>query len=379
MTTIRQILLRARSASVGAAVVVLAGCAQTTPTAGEVTVGATPPPEIQTPERAAAPPVQLRRGHPTRYTVVPGDTLWDISARFLRDPWRWPEVWRGNPDIRNPDLIYPGDELELYLEGGEPRVRLVALPPGQRPTVRLSPQIRVEEVRRPIPTVPYDAIAPFLKRGLVVTRGEWQSAPYVLAAGNGRIQAGTLDTFYARGAIFDSPAYGVFRTGTEYTRDRQSLGFYMEFVGDARADTPHDDPATFTLVLAEQEAVAGDRLFRAEDVVEEERFQFRLRPAPAGTDGAIIDVLNGEFLIGRYQSVVLDHGFVDGLEAGQVVEVLNRGHHATDPVTGERVRLPDERAGLIMVYKVFDYVSFGVVLEARRPIRPGDRVVHPEA
>ncbi len=352
----------------------VAGCAQA-PADAEATAKPAAPPMLS----PTAGPIQLKKDHPQRYVVQPGDTLWDISARFLHDPWRWREIWRANPQVQNPHLIYPGDTLEVFYEKGEPRIQIATLRPGERPLVKLSPQVRVENARDVIPTVPREAIGPFLKRGMVVNEAQWKAAPYLLGGLDGKIVFATGDRIYARGALFDDPIYQIFRPGEVYEDPdtEENLGTLLEFVGEARLEND-DDPATFTLISTQIDAQAADRLFPIEDEGEPV-YQFELKPAPVPTEAVIIDSLSSEFLIGRYQTVVLDAGFVQGLEPGHVLKVLNQGDYAVDPLTNEKIRLPNERAGLVMIYKVFNHVAFGLVMEANRPIRIGDQLVDPES
>ncbi len=176
----------------------------------------------------------LRPDHPTQYTVQRGDTLWGISGRFLSEPWRWPELWQANPQIRNPDLIFPGDELELVYVGGKPRLTKRAGRASSN-VVKLSPKVRVAEA--PVPTVPMDAIGPFLTRPVVMaSERDFDDAPYVLAFPNDRIRAGAGDAFYARdigypiGTKFDLVRKaGELRSGDT----NELLGFGATFVGTA--------------------------------------------------------------------------------------------------------------------------------------------------
>ncbi|HXH04497.1 MAG TPA: LysM peptidoglycan-binding domain-containing protein [Candidatus Competibacteraceae bacterium] len=383
MTTTKRLRPRHRTVLLLTAIAVLSsGCTQARMETGKPgsNAAATPqnPPPLVAASQPAVPP-KLKAGHPQRYTVVPGDTLWGIAERYLKDPWRWKEIWRQNPNIRNPDLIYPGDVLELYYEDGAPRLRVAERRPGERPTVKLSPQVRVEQATRPIPTVPREAVAAYLERSKVMSKAEWEKAPYLLSGLDEHISYVTGERTYARGAMFDHPIYQIYRPGNEY-RDpvsQKPLGYNMVYIGEARVEED-GDPASLTLTAVERNALPGDRLFPVEGE-EETLYQYQLRPAPVDTEGQILEVLNGEFLIGRYHTVVVNLGEADGVEPGHVLKVLNQGDYAKDPFSGQQVRLPDERAGLLMIYKVFDSVSYGLIMEANRPIRPYDRVVDPSA
>lgn len=365
-----------RAALVGALAVVLAGCVQPPGqrVAGPAPVERSEPPLLAT----TAAPLELRPGHPSTYVVQRGDTLWDIAARFLSDPWRWPEIWRRNPAIENPDLIYPGDVLEVFYEADQPRLRLASgRSGGPRPTIRLSPRVRIETLPQPIPTVPRQAIEPFLSGNRIMSQAEWEAAPYVVGTVEERLLMASGDRIYARGALFDQPRYRLFRPGEEY-HDPVSgnlLGFNLVHVGDAVLEQD-GDPATLRLTGVVHGVQAGDRLFEPNEL-DEADFDLLPRPAFADTEGEILDVLNGEFLIGRHHTVVLDLGEADAVEPGQVLEIYAPGRVVIDPLTGAEVPLPENRSGLVMVYRVFDRLSYALVTEASRTIRLHDRVRNP--
>lgn len=368
--------------------VLLGACAQRSPAPDPadraVNAGIGEPPLLSA---RVAQPVQLRQGHPQRYVVQPGDTLWGIASRFLHSPWRWQEIWQQNPAIGNPHLIYPGDVLELYYEGDAPRLRLTrataqeattTTTAGERPIVKLSPQIRVEPLSQPIPTVARDAIQAFTSKSRVVSSKVWEVQPYIIGAETDRIHYFNGDRIYVRGGDFlDRPVYQVFRPGETYTDPRTgaTLGFQLQYLADAALEDANSDPTVLRLISTESGVRVGDRLFVPDndDVV----FQFLPRPAPADMEGQILATLTGGFLVGRNQSVVLNLGAVDGLEPGHVLVTTNEGQVVTDPVTGEPVLLPTERSGVLMVYEVFDQVSYGLVMEASRTIRLNDTARSP--
>jgi len=377
-------------ATVALTTALLTGCAQRAPDTGAVAPGGGArigEPPLLTAQ--VATPVQLRQGHPQRYVVQPGDTLWGIASRFLASPWRWQEIWQQNPEIGNPHLIYPGDTLELYYEGDAPRLRLtrtdagtrtgtVATESGERPIVKLSPQIRVEPLEDPIPTVPRDRIRSFISKSRVVSSDVWEFQPYIIGAEVDRILFFTGDRIYVRGGDFlDRAVYQVFRPGEMYRDPRtgEPLGYQLEYLAEAALEDVNSDPAVLRLISTEQGVRTGDRLFAPfnEDVV----FQFAPRPAPPDIEGQIIATLSGGFLVGRDQSVVINLGEIDGVEPGHVLVTTDEGEVVTDPVTGEPVLLPAERSGVVMLYDVFDRVSYGLVMEASRTIRVSDDVRSP--
>ncbi len=263
-------------------------------------------------------PVVLAPNHPERYVVVKGDTLWDISQRFLRDPWLWPEVWYVNPQIANPHLIYPGDAINLVYVNGHPQLRL-----ERGGSNKLSPTVRELPLETAIPTIPIDAIRQFLTRSRIVSEDELDHAPYIVQSADEHLITGAGDRVYARGGL-DRARYSVVRPGVEY-RDPQtgeSLGYEGIFVADSALQR-HGDPATLLLTKSSREAVIGDRLL---PVAEEEINQnFFPHAPPTPVHGRIIAVLDGVRQIGQFQVVVLNKGAREGMDAGTVLAVDQTG------------------------------------------------------
>lgn len=320
----------------------------------------------------AAETVELKSNHPDRYTVVKGDTLWDISAMFLRDPWRWPDIWYVNPQIANPHLIYPGDVLVLTYVDGQPRLTL------QRGPMRLGPQVRSSPLDNAIPTVPIDAIKPFLTRPYVLEEGQLESAPYVVAFADEHIMGGAGQRVYVRSITDTEHAkFEVVRKGGVY-EDHETgevLGHEALYIGSGLL-RKIGDPATVLLTSTEQESIKGDRLLPASQDVALQNFQPK---APdADINGAIISVLDGVTQIGQHNVVVIDRGSNDGLVVGDVLDILHRGETIKDSVSSnpsDTVKLPDENAGILMVFRTFERVSFGIVMHATRAIHVLDKVV----
>ena len=367
-----------------ATAVLLGSCAQTppqsestSPTPGE------PPPNLVAkavaaePDAVAAPaPVALRPDHPQTYTVVLGDTLWSIAQRFLQNPWQWRDIWRQNPQIRNPNRIYPGDVLKFSHDaGGKPQLEV-----GERaevPLLKLSPEVRVETLTQPIPPVPRAAVESFLSRGLILSEGQWKGAPYIVADDDEQLIYSDRDRVYARGALFDQPRYQVFRPG-EALREPGSgryLGTAGVYLGEALLDRD-GDPATFTLARTVAPVRPGDRLFEIEP--ENELYNFEPHPVPPDTEGSIIAKLDTDVTqITQYSSVIINLGAQEGLEPGHVLAIYGKDRTVDDPVSGGTVQVPGERSGLLMVYKVHDLVSYTLVMQAERFIRLHDRVTTP--
>jgi LysM repeat protein len=367
-----------------ATAILLGACAQTpsqpestSPTPGE------PPPTSGSKAVAAEPgpvaapaPVALRPDHPQTYTVVPGDTLWSIAQRFLQNPWQWREIWRQNPQIRNPNRIYPGDVLKFSHDAsGKPQLEV-----GERaevPLLKLSPEVRIETLSQPIPPVPRDAVESFLTRALILNQAQWETAPYIVADDDNQVVYADRDRVYARGALFDQPRYQVFRAGEELREP--GSGRYLGTAGVYKSEALLDqdgDPATFTLTRSVAPVRAGDRLFEIEP--ESELYSFEPHPVPPDTEGFILANLDGDVTqITQYTSVIINLGAQEGLEPGHVLAIYGKDRTVEDPVSGGTVTVPGERSGLVMVYKVHDLVSYALVMQAERFIRLQDRVTTP--
>jgi len=320
--------------------------------------------------------IALNPGHPERYVVVKGDTLWDISARFLRDPWLWPEVWQANPQIANPHLIYPGDTITLEIRNGKPVLRLQR----GRKVVKLSPRIRKQPLSQAIPTIDPESIRHFLNQARVVSEEELKAAPYVLGGVEKRLLTGSPgEKIYARGiSAGGAIRYGVYRVGETYRNPKDKkeiLGHEVVRVADAVMDRG-GDPATLRLLDVKREIRAGDRLLPvAEDMASAP--YYLPHPPESSMKGHIISIFDGVSMVGQYQGVVLDLGRREGIEPGHVLAVYQSNGEMKDPVTGKMVRLPDERAGILLVFRTFDKVSYALLMQSTRPIHLMDTVRAP--
>lgn len=330
------------------------------------------------------PPSVMKPDYPERYVVKKGDTLWDIAARFLKNPWLWPQVWQINPKIRNPHLIYPGDVIVLHYVDGKPYLTLEGVggiqPPKEIKTVKLEPKIRYETLDKAIETIPRNAIAPFLFRPRVVTEEEIEKAPYIVSSYEEHLISGTGNRLYANNVRSDQIAtYDVIRPGEVY-RDPESgeiLGYEVIRLGTARV-VKLGEPSTLVVADAKLEILNGDRLLPSE----ESELDFNFFPsAPRDpVTGQIISVFNGVSQIGQYNVVVLNRGQRDGLQPGNVLAIFQAGKKVRDPhafFSWSKVRLPDERAGVLLVFRTYDKVSYGLVMEATRAIHVYDRVSNP--
>jgi hypothetical protein len=366
-----------------AAAALVAGCATSpeAPPPGSATAPppqAAPAPAAQPPVRTAtsSAPVQLNPRHPDRYVVKKGDTLWDISAMFLRDPWFWPEIWYANPQVHNPHLIYPGDVLTLVYMNGQPRIVLERGEVAGGATDRLQPRVRVEPLEEAIFTIPYDRIAAFLSRPSVLDRATADRAPYVLTSRRGHIAHGAQSQVYVRGSDFaDGEIFSVMHVGRPL-RDPDNgrlLGYQGIYAGEGRI-VRTGDPATLYLSSTTREVLNGDRLL---PVRTDFPLHFVPRAPPQPVEGRIIDALDAVALLGSYQIVTVNRGARHGLEPGHVLSVWQAGESVPDRFGGGRAQLPDEYAGYMMIFQTYDEVSFGLIMQAANEIRVLDRVRNP--
>lgn len=325
----------------------------------------------------------LRDDHPEVYTVVKGDTLWDISGRFLERPWLWPEVWRVNPQIENPHLIYPGDRISLVWVDGQPQLHLERGDAGRTyrvtpsDTEALSPQIRAEPLESAIPAIRLDAIQGFLVQNRVVEPGMLDRAPYVVQGESERIVLGSGDRLYVRGQLPDSESFSIVRRGPLYVdpETNEVLGREATYIGLGQAVAQEGDIATMFVSNSREEVQIGDRVLPTEQRRLESTF-FPSAPN-ARVDGQIISVFGGVTQVGQFDVVVLNRGEREGLEPGNVLAIYKRGALARDRIANQTIRLPSERAGLLMVYRTFDKLSYGVVLETERPLAVLDQIRNP--
>jgi hypothetical protein len=322
----------------------------------------------------------LNPRHPDTYVVQRGDTLWDIASMFLRDPWYWPEIWQINPQVENPHLIFPGDMLSLaYLDDGRPVVQLERGPQvAQGGTERLSPRIRSQPLEEAINTIPYETIAAFLSRPRIIDEDEIDDLPYIVAHREGLIGSAGRDV-YVRGT--DAPTGSVFNVverGEELVDPDTNdvLGYQGIYVGQGRLDRS-GDPGTLRMLETEREAVVGNYLMTEEDV---QQMNFLPRSPDRDVDGRIISVLSGGSLIGQYHVVVINRGSNAGLEPGHVLRVFQTGRTIRDTqrgAFGEKVRLPDEPAGTMMVFRTAERISYALVMEATTSLAVLDAVRNP--
>jgi len=317
--------------------------------------------------------IELTPSHPDRYVVVKGDTLWDISARFLKTPWRWPDIWHVNEQIENPHLIYPGDIVELSFVDGQPRLSV------NRGNGKLSPRIRRSSMDDAIPMIPISTISAFLNKPRVMTEGEYDSAPYVIAFADEHILGSEGYKAYIKGLDEGTAGgYTVVRQGEEYLDGTtgESLGFESIFIAESEL-VAQAEIATVMLSKTRREARKEDRLLPAEEGAILQNYY----PHEPNQDirGRIIGVFNGVSQVAKYDVVVIDRGLRDGVEEGHVLQIDHAGETVRDRIAGgsSTVVLPDEKAGVLMVFRVFERVSYGLVMESTRVMHRHDVVRTP--
>jgi len=325
--------------------------------------------------------IGLQDNVPDRYVVVPGDTLWSIAGKFLKDPWRWPELWKLNQnEIKNPHWIYPGDVIVLDRAGSQPELRM-----GDG--VRLSPRVRSDDTsRQAIPSIPPRVIEPFLSRPLVIEPDGLDRAPRIIAAQADRVYLGSGDVAYVSGigdAKLDS-LWQIYRVGPPLVDpdSQKTLGYEAVFLGDGRVTTI-GDPATINIFTAQQEIGKGDRLVAAAPIT----LNNYAPHAPAESiRSRIIATRGGLRETGPQNVVILNMGRGDGLEPGHVLALLRLGRTNVERLPAEKwfgadkvetTKLPDERYGLVFVFRVFDRVSYALVMSASRSVLVGDVATTP--
>ena len=355
-------------------------------------------PAAEGPEASASPVV--RASAPVTYTVRRGDTLWGIAAKFLRNPWDWPEVWYLNPRIHNPHLIYPGDVLALaYGKNGRPQIRVVQESPLRREAaLRLEPRLRSTPITAAIPTIPYSAIAAFLARPVVLTSGEVQRAPHVIAFRNKHQMVGGGSVAYVSSLGHDPHArYAVIHVGEKLREPGHwgfghAYGYLGTYTATAVVSQP-GDPATVALSDSTRETSAGDRLIAIDA---QNPLTMEPRAPSSRVHGKIIWVVGGTGgvdLAGQYDIVVIDRGARAGLAPGDVLAVDNSGGTVHDThgsfawlfrsfgTAGKsfapRVKLPNVRAGTLLVFKTSRQLAFALVVAATNTISVGDVVHNP--
>jgi len=334
---------------------------------------------------------ELAENAPDTYTVKRGDTLWHISGMFLKSPWRWPELWGMNLEqIRNPHLIYPGQLLVLEKIDGMARLKLGTTVGSTSGTEKLSPSIRSESSESAaVASIPMNLIAPFLTDAMIFDSNQLAVAPRIVAVQETRMLLQRGDTAFVSGELGNTRSWQIFREPKPLVDPdtKQILGYEARYVGSA--DRKQDGearpgaesgglnvPSTFTITSNKEEVAVGDRLAPA--TVRD--FAPFVPHAPATPiNGKVVSLYGDALSAGSNQIVSLNRGARDGLERGTVLALWHEGAVRQDKTVehGKAIKLPDQRIGVVFVFRVFDRMAYGLVLETTDPTLPGDRVTQP--
>lgn len=321
-------------------------------------------------------PLELAPDAPDRHIVVPGDTLWGISAKFLKDPYRWPEIWRLNDDqIRNPHRIYPGQVVILDRSGADPQLKLGTL-------IKAEPRIYSASDKEAIPAIPQQVIEPFLTQPLVIEQGALAAGPRVVATQENRVNVGAGNKIYVKG--IGKPAakfWQLYRPGPALKDpdNGEVLGHEAIYLGSARMarESGGEEATTLDVVSSKLEIGRGDSLIPA---ARPEIASYVPRAPRTDIKGRIINIHGGVGEAGKYSIITVSRGKNNGLEPGHVLAIYRTGETVTNRFEDskpESIRLPDERYGLLFIFRVFDRVSYALVMESSRPVVPGDVVQTP--
>ncbi len=358
--------------------------------------------------KATADEVQLQANHPDRYVVVKGDTLWDISAKFLKDPWQWPKVWKMNKaEIKNPNLIYPGDVVVLDMSNGQPQLSVL------RETVTLSPGVVEEPLEKEaIRTIAPNIIAPFLTQPLMIENGDFEKNPRIIAGPENRVVYADGSKVYTTKIDSEEGIFWhVYRPGKILVDPitSETLGIEAIYLGDARV-TKFGEPTSVEIVRTKEEMHKDDKLIKVDDKLLD---RFVPRAPDTDIEGVVMNIYGGFGEAGPNRVISINKGTKDGLEVGHVLAINRAGIYVSkDPnkkTTNEKfhmpalkpadtenktktailnsedkekanpdlVRLPDERIGLLMIFRTFDRVSYGLIMQADQPVNILDVVKTP--
>jgi hypothetical protein len=321
----------------------------------------------------------LNNDVPLNYVVQQGDTLWGISGVYLQEAWRWPELWDTNPQLDNPHRIYPGDVLTLRWEGGRPRLGL-----SSRGGLKLSPNVRSQSLDTAIPPIPRDQIDPFLRNNRILESGAFSDLPYVIAGDAQRIISGLGDRIYVRGPVASGDqVFGIIREGSPVIdpTTQEVLGITALDIGSASltsggTEGSSDAVKEFEITRMTEEIRIGDRLIPLQAGIMDAFFQPK-SPGVEIENGFMVAVNSGVTQIGPMSIVTINRGDREAVMVGDVFAIYQTGEIVQDPVKQEMVALPDVRAGVLMVFAVYEKASFGLVLTATRPLAVGDKIRNP--
>jgi hypothetical protein len=300
----------------------------------------------------------IRSDNPGSYTVVKGDTLWDISERFLSRPWLWPEIWQVNPQIENPHLIYPGDRVSLTYVDGQPKLQLIRA---------------ASRSGTPIDT--YKGLRSFLVKPKIVSSSALKRAPYVVGTEDDRLVASVGNHIYARGGDLTDSRYSVYRPGKALVDpDTNSVIGHEAILVSQASVIKSGDPAKLVITSNKRETLVGDRLMASEPAVE---MNFQPRTADSGKRGKVISLFDALARVGQNQVVVINLGAEDGVQPGDLLSVYGNDRRISDPFSGRKndsVVIEGDKSGVLMVFRAFDKASYALVVQSETTINMLDRV-----
>ena len=342
------------------------------------------------PARNVNPPA-LKAGAPQVYVVKKGDTLWDISKRFLKNPVRWPEIWASNKHVKNPHWIFPGDRLLMCTYNGKPIIGkdegdgcegIIRRYTGGTGT-KLQPQVRVESLNNAIPVIPLEYIKHWLERSTIVAPESIQGTPYILGTADQRVLAAKGQTVYARGNGLEvGQRYAVYREGEPYmftdaNGKKYNAGLELIQVASGVAVRGENDITSLELTdTYNAEVRRGDRVLPEYDPMLPTLF-YPTNAEEVVAGGQVVRVMGSIGTAAKHSVVTIDRGSLQGVQVGHVLTVNQKGEVVTDPKTKERVQLPGQRIGNIMVFKSFENLSYAYVLDSELPIKVGAGIQPP--
>lgn len=338
----------------------------------------------------------FRADAPDQHLVIKGDTLWDISGKFLDKPWCWPQVWGMNRDeIHNPHWIYPGQIV--YFDRANGRLRLGTQLGanngdglGDPSTLRVSPQLRMEGLGKDaVQSIPSGVIEPFLTQPLVVEADELKNAPRIVATREGHVFIGKDDTAYVRGDLHGATSFQVFRPGTELKDPvtHQVIGNEALYLGTLKLQAEAkagSDVHTFVVAGAKEEIGVGDQLMQAPPTPLR---NYAPHPPEQQVDARVVAIYgDGMTHAGQNQIVSINRGKLDGLDSGSVLQLYHAGQTVSDPTASKgwggmrdtKVKLPDEEVGSLFIFRVFKHISYGLIMQVTLPVEVGDIAKSPE-
>ena len=355
-----------------------------------VTVKAETQQPVAEPEPEPVSPVVYEQEYPETYIVQEGDTLWDISTVFLRDPWYWPEIWFKNPQVENPHLIYPGDTLAIIYVGGERKVQILSrgadgsvlsqTTDGLK-IVKVNPRIRSKPIDATIPTIPIDSIRHLIERPLIIDEDTLNKSAYVLTSFDDHLINSINDKLYVRNldTTDGSGRYQIYRPSRPLYDPitDELLGYEALYVGESKL-LLRGDPASVRVTNSDREILRDDRIMPMDNTSFER--DFVPRPPKNEVSGEIVALLNAISRTGVYQTIAINLGQRDGLESGNVLRIRRIGDIVGDKREEDprfRIKLPDESVGMAMIIRSFEKMSYALIMEADIPIKVRDQVESP--